>query len=211
MSIITACFSPPSPITSNKGIIPLSFQWKVNIKNTTIFNTNPLFSKSSRNEALETKTRQWNGRRQKISGFMLEVIISGLSQTSPGCLSVSGYDSPSFLSFPTSPHSHITAFLQNGGRRSKVWCRGCRFLHDRSCEVGLATLASSCRTTRSRFIELFLFCPFCSFVPRLPKAGETIHGNKFLMGFGGKGANQCVMAARLGANTAMVAKVSATR
>lgn len=117
----------------------------------------------------------------------------------------------SFLSFPTSPHSHITAFLQNGGRRSKVWCRGCRFLHDRSCEVGLATLASSCRTTRSRFIELFLFCPFCSFVPRLPKAGETIHGNKFLMGFGGKGANQCVMAARLGANTAMVAKVSATR
>lgn len=28
------------------------------------------------------------------------------------------------------------------------------------------------------------------------------------MGFGGKGANQCVMAARLGAKTAMVAKVS---
>ena len=28
------------------------------------------------------------------------------------------------------------------------------------------------------------------------------------MGFGGKGANQCVMAAKLGAKTAMVAKVS---
>ena len=48
---------------------------------------------------------------------------------------------------------------------------------------------------------------WCSYVPRLPKAGETIHGSKFSMGFGGKGANQCVMAARLGAKTAMVAKV----
>ncbi|XP_015767876.1 PREDICTED: ribokinase-like [Acropora digitifera] len=47
-----------------------------------------------------------------------------------------------------------------------------------------------------------------SYVPRLPKAGETIHGTKFSMGFGGKGANQCIMAARLGAKTAMVAKVS---
>ncbi|CAH1263239.1 RBKS [Branchiostoma lanceolatum] len=46
-----------------------------------------------------------------------------------------------------------------------------------------------------------------SYVPRLPKPGETIHGHKFSLGFGGKGANQCVMAARLGAATAMVAKV----
>uniref|UniRef100_A0A4W4EJP9 Ribokinase n=1 Tax=Electrophorus electricus TaxID=8005 RepID=A0A4W4EJP9_ELEEL len=43
--------------------------------------------------------------------------------------------------------------------------------------------------------------------PRLPKAGETIHGHKFFIGFGGKGANQCVQAARLGARTAMVCKV----
>ncbi|XP_027024212.1 ribokinase [Tachysurus fulvidraco] len=43
--------------------------------------------------------------------------------------------------------------------------------------------------------------------PRLPKAGETIHGHKFFIGFGGKGANQCVQAARLGAKTAMVCKV----
>ncbi|XP_035260229.1 ribokinase isoform X1 [Anguilla anguilla] len=43
--------------------------------------------------------------------------------------------------------------------------------------------------------------------PRLPKAGETIHGHKFFVGFGGKGANQCVQAARLGAKTAMVCKV----
>ncbi|XP_031554059.1 ribokinase-like [Actinia tenebrosa] len=46
-----------------------------------------------------------------------------------------------------------------------------------------------------------------SYVPRLPKAGETITGTKFCMGFGGKGANQCVMASRLGAKTAMIAKV----
>ncbi|XP_076605434.1 ribokinase isoform X3 [Chaetodon auriga] len=43
--------------------------------------------------------------------------------------------------------------------------------------------------------------------PRLPKAGETIHGHKFFIGFGGKGANQCIQAARLGARTAMVSKV----
>ncbi|XP_065832880.1 ribokinase-like [Oscarella lobularis] len=46
-----------------------------------------------------------------------------------------------------------------------------------------------------------------SYVPRLPKPGETIHGRQFSRGFGGKGANQCVTAARLGAKTAMVAKV----
>ncbi|KAM8945337.1 ribokinase [Pelodytes ibericus] len=46
-----------------------------------------------------------------------------------------------------------------------------------------------------------------SVTPRLPKAGETIHGSKFFIGFGGKGANQCIQAARLGAKTAMVCKV----
>ncbi|XP_068607929.1 ribokinase [Brachionichthys hirsutus] len=43
--------------------------------------------------------------------------------------------------------------------------------------------------------------------PRLPKAGETLHGHKFFIGFGGKGANQCIQAAKLGAKTAMVCKV----
>ncbi|XP_069811378.1 ribokinase-like isoform X2 [Dendropsophus ebraccatus] len=46
-----------------------------------------------------------------------------------------------------------------------------------------------------------------SLTPRLPKAGETIHGSKFFIGFGGKGANQCIQASRLGACTAMVCKV----
>ncbi len=46
-----------------------------------------------------------------------------------------------------------------------------------------------------------------SYVPRLPKMGETLHGTQFQMGFGGKGANQAVMAAKLGGDVAMVSKV----
>ena len=45
---------------------------------------------------------------------------------------------------------------------------------------------------------------------RLPKMGETISGESFQMGFGGKGANQCTAASRLGASVAMVGKVSET-
>lgn len=46
-----------------------------------------------------------------------------------------------------------------------------------------------------------------SLTSRLPKTGETIHGHKFFIGFGGKGANQCVQAARLGAKASIVCKV----
>eukprot|EP00055_Hartaetosiga_balthica_P005328 m.15450 g.15450 ORF g.15450 m.15450 type:complete len:309 (+) comp4480_c0_seq1:58-984(+) len=46
-----------------------------------------------------------------------------------------------------------------------------------------------------------------SYVTKLPGPGETIHGHDFKTGFGGKGANQCVMAAKLGATTAMIGKV----
>jgi ribokinase len=44
-------------------------------------------------------------------------------------------------------------------------------------------------------------------VPRVPGPGETIFGSRFYMGFGGKGANQAVMAARLGAQVSVVTKV----
>uniref|UniRef100_A0A8C0BT08 Ribokinase n=1 Tax=Buteo japonicus TaxID=224669 RepID=A0A8C0BT08_9AVES len=43
---------------------------------------------------------------------------------------------------------------------------------------------------------------------QLPRAGETILGHKFFIGFGGKGANQCVQSARLGAKTSLICKVS---
>lgn len=46
-----------------------------------------------------------------------------------------------------------------------------------------------------------------SYVERMPMPGETLSGKRFETGFGGKGANQCVMAAKLGARTAMVGKV----
>ncbi|NXV61829.1 RBSK Ribokinase, partial [Molothrus ater] len=46
-----------------------------------------------------------------------------------------------------------------------------------------------------------------SLTTRLPKAGETILGQKFFVGFGGKGANQCVQSARLGAKTSLICKV----
>lgn len=46
-----------------------------------------------------------------------------------------------------------------------------------------------------------------AYADRLPDDGETVVGTSFHSGFGGKGANQAVMAARLGADVAMVAAV----
>jgi len=43
--------------------------------------------------------------------------------------------------------------------------------------------------------------------PRMPVFGETLHGHTFHIGFGGKGANQAVMAARLGGQVSMVTKL----
>ena len=46
-----------------------------------------------------------------------------------------------------------------------------------------------------------------AYVARAPGPGETIAGHAFEQGFGGKGANQAVIAARLGTRTVMVSKV----
>jgi ribokinase len=43
--------------------------------------------------------------------------------------------------------------------------------------------------------------------PRLPGPGETVIGGRFVMAAGGKGANQAVAAARLGAEVSLVARV----
>jgi ribokinase len=46
-----------------------------------------------------------------------------------------------------------------------------------------------------------------TYVDNVPQKGETVVGNTFIMGFGGKGANQAVMAKRLGAAVSMVNSV----
>jgi ribokinase len=48
-----------------------------------------------------------------------------------------------------------------------------------------------------------------TFSARLPKAGETIFGDGFDLGWGGKGANQAAAARLCGADVAMVARVGA--
>lgn len=42
---------------------------------------------------------------------------------------------------------------------------------------------------------------------RIPEIGETIQGDKFLLSAGGKGANQAVACAKMGADTKLIAKV----
>lgn len=46
-----------------------------------------------------------------------------------------------------------------------------------------------------------------TYAPRLPVLGETLPGSRFEQSFGGKGANQAVMAAKLGADVTFVTKV----
>jgi len=48
-----------------------------------------------------------------------------------------------------------------------------------------------------------------AYVDRIPEGGETIHGDLFTTGFGGKGANQAVAAKRAGANVALIAGLGA--
>ena len=46
-----------------------------------------------------------------------------------------------------------------------------------------------------------------TYTENMPKVGETIRGKDFKLGFGGKGANQCVAAGRLGGKVVMVSRV----
>lgn len=50
-------------------------------------------------------------------------------------------------------------------------------------------------------------CSSFSYVDRFPRPGETMTGNHFAKGFGGKAANQCVMAMKLGVATGIIAMV----
>src|SRR5262249_57430054 len=46
-----------------------------------------------------------------------------------------------------------------------------------------------------------------TFTDRIPRAGETIFGREFHLGFGGKGANQAVAARLCGAEVSMIGRV----
>ena len=43
-----------------------------------------------------------------------------------------------------------------------------------------------------------------AYVDSTPSDGETVFGNEYKMGFGGKGANQAVMSGLMGAETYMI-------
>ena len=46
-----------------------------------------------------------------------------------------------------------------------------------------------------------------SYLDRMPRPGETVSGDKFVTGPGGKGSNQAVAAARLGADVTFIGRV----
>ena len=46
-----------------------------------------------------------------------------------------------------------------------------------------------------------------SYMERMPRPGETVHGDRFATGAGGKGSNQAVAAARMGAEVTFVGRV----
>ena len=46
-----------------------------------------------------------------------------------------------------------------------------------------------------------------TYVKHMPSIGETLHGTRFQMGYGGKGANQAVMSAKLGAHVSLITKL----
>jgi len=62
----------------------------------------------------------------------------------------------------------------------------------------------SARTAPAIVIVGSLNIDLISYAARLPERGETVMGDRFVMGFGGKGANQAVMAARLGGAVSMI-------
>lgn len=46
-----------------------------------------------------------------------------------------------------------------------------------------------------------------SYMERMPRPGETVHGQRFATGAGGKGSNQAVAAARLGADVTFIGRL----
>ena len=52
-----------------------------------------------------------------------------------------------------------------------------------------------------------IFTDLVTYTPGFPALGETKFGTKYQTGFGGKSSNQAVMAAKLGAQVAMIGRL----
>jgi sugar/nucleoside kinase (ribokinase family) len=63
-------------------------------------------------------------------------------------------------------------------------------------------MSSEFVTVMGSFVADFAFR-----TPRLPRWGETVLGGEFRLGPGGKGSNQAVAAARLGAKVSFISKL----
>lgn len=63
------------------------------------------------------------------------------------------------------------------------------------------------RTDRAVVVVGSSMVDLIAYMPRAPRAGETVPGDDFQVGTGGKGANQAVMAARLGTRVVFAGRV----
>ena len=48
---------------------------------------------------------------------------------------------------------------------------------------------------------------FTTYSAQLPRPGETLHGERYAIGLGGKGCNQAVATSRLGANVGLIGRI----
>ncbi|VDM01425.1 unnamed protein product [Schistocephalus solidus] len=69
------------------------------------------------------------------------------------------------------------------------------------------TVVGSINTDLIWLVLFFDTLRISSYSGRFPLPGETIEGTKFAVGYGGKGANQCVAARKLGAAVSLVSRV----
>ena len=61
---------------------------------------------------------------------------------------------------------------------------------------------------KNKIIVVGIFVVDLSFISsKLPKPGETVIGDSYNIGPGGKGSNQCVAIARAGGNVSLIARI----
>jgi len=85
---------------------------------------------------------------------------------------------------------------------------GWRFYRWLSMSIGCQTLMSETLKSPGRIAVLGVFVADAVYrAERIPKIGETLLGNSFALGPGGKGSNQSVAAARAGADVTFISRL----